>query len=104
MAMTSVVKPSYHSTRARRVVYFTACVALVNFFAFVLIGTYLGGDAINGHITNGAFFLCGHGVCTRVTGSVWHYSYWHALTTIGLVFLAVTETAYFGWRGRSSRA
>lgn len=98
-----MVNSVYTSTRARRVIYPTACVGLINFFAFVLISIYLGGDAINGHRAEGSFFLCGHGHCTRVTASVWHYSYCHALATIGLMLLVAAETAYFWWRGDITR-
>ena len=77
----------------------TGLIALVNFFAFVLISTHLGGDAINGHVSGGSYFVCGHGFCTQVTRSVWHYSYWHALATIGSVLLVLAENAYFWWTG-----
>lgn len=87
------------STRATRVMGPTGLIALVNFFAFVLISTYLGGDAINGHISGGKYFVCGHGLCTQVTSSVWHYSYWHALATIGSVLLVLAESAYFRCTG-----
>ena len=89
----------YQSTRAKRVISPTAFIALVNFFAFLLISTYLGGDAINGYTAHGDFFVCGHGLCRRVTSSVWHYSYCHAIATIGLMLLTLAETAYFRWTG-----
>lgn len=83
--------------------YATALIALVNFFVFLLISTYLGGDAINGHISHGNYFVCGHGFCTQVTRFVWRYSYWHALATIGLTLLVAAGSAYF-WRSGDPRS
>ena len=72
-------------------------VALVfpNFVAYWLIAQYLGGDALNGYARAGHYFLCAHGGCTEVTPSVWNYSYWHAVTAIGGIYLVFFEMALF---------
>jgi hypothetical protein len=96
---------SFHpSARARRILYPTGTVALANFAVFVLVSACIGGDAINGYVSDGRFFVCAHGRCAQVSPSVWHYSYWHALVTIGLMLLVVAETLYFYLTGQMKRA
>jgi len=60
----------------------TAAIALPNFFAFVFIALYIGGDAINGHVTDGHYFLANHGKYTEVTYNVFLYSRIHAISVI----------------------
>ncbi len=70
--------------------------AFVNFAAFWLIAVYLGGDAINGRITDGHYFLMAHGRYTEVSAAVFTYSKWHVYSvwiTHPLAFLAAL--AYF---------
>jgi hypothetical protein len=62
----------------------------LNFFAFIAGNFYLGGDALNGYMRAGHYFVCAHGGCREVSRSVWLYSYWHALSAVtGLVFFIV---------------
>ena len=93
--MKTSLKFRSHSTRAKWVIYPTVILTAVNFLIFVLISTYLGGDAVNGHIETGRYFLCGHGHCTEVSRSIWRYSYWHSWATIGSFLLVFAETALF---------
>ncbi len=52
--------------------------AFVNFAGFWLGAVYLGGDALNGGIRNGRYFLMSHGTYREVSESVFNYSKWHA--------------------------
>jgi hypothetical protein len=96
---------SFHpSAQATRILYATGTVALANFAVFVLVSTWISGDALNGYVSDGRFFVCAQGRCAQVSSSVWHYSYWHALVTISLMLLVVAETLYFYLTGQMKRA
>jgi len=84
-----------YSKRAKWVIYPTAVFALINFFAFIGGSQYLGGDALNGYMKAGHYFVCAHGSCAEVSSSIWHYSWWHAVTALGGILLAMAETAFF---------
>jgi hypothetical protein len=84
-----------YSKRAKWVMYPTTALAMINFFAFVIGSVYLGGDALNGHVHAGHYFVCAHGSCTEVSRTVWHYSYWHAYASFGGILLMLAETALF---------
>lgn len=63
---------------------------LINFGLFFVIGSSIGGDAINGRIEDGVYLLSSHGRDTPVSPWVWHYSLTHArfvITSFILVFL-----------------
>ena len=51
--------------------------ALLNFFAFIVAALYLGGDAVNGKIENGHFYLASHGHYTEVSARAFAYSKRH---------------------------
>ena len=59
-----------------------AVVGLLDFVAFVIGASYLGGDAVNGKIEGGRYYLYGpyHGmkVYHEVSQAVFDYSRWHA--------------------------
>jgi hypothetical protein len=78
----------------------TFALAVPNFLAFFIGSLYLGGDARNGYVKAGHYFLCSHGRCTEVTQSVWTYSYWHALIAMGGILLVFAELAIFVVLGR----
>jgi hypothetical protein len=73
--------------------YPTVALAMVNFFAFVIGSGYLGGDALNGYVRAGHYFVCAHGSCTEVAEAIWRYSYWHAIASIGAILLVIIESA-----------
>jgi len=79
-----------------------AAVTAVNFVAFVAMTFYLGGDALNGHVRDGHYFLGLHsnGPFTEVSPAVFSYSKWHAFTVIASIgFVLAAEL----WRrGRRS--
>ena len=83
------------SRRSKRVMYSTLALVVPNFFAFIIGSLYLGGDALNGYVKAGHYFLCAHGSCTEVAEGVWSYSYWHALTAMGGVLVFLAEAAIF---------
>jgi hypothetical protein len=83
------------SKRAKWTIYPTMALAMINFFAFVEVSIYLGGDALNGYVQNGHHFLCENGRCTEVSSSLWRYSWWHAVTAMGGILVVFAETAFF---------
>jgi len=66
--------------RARYIFVPVFILAIVNFAAFIIINIYIGGDAINGHVTDGHYFLGSHGRYTEVNRAVWTYSYYHTIS------------------------
>jgi hypothetical protein len=58
----------------------TAVAALwvCNFFVFCLLAQLLGGDALNGTIVEGRYYLADHGFLTEVGSGTWWYSRVHA--------------------------
>ncbi len=50
---------------------------MINFIIFASIALGLGGNAVNGKIENGHYFLISHGHFTEVTSSIFIYSKWH---------------------------
>ena len=83
------------SKRAMWVIYSTGVVVAINFFAFIAGSLYFGGDALNGYVQSGHYFICAHGHCAEVSSVIWRYSYWHALTAMGGIFLVFAEVALF---------
>ena len=84
------------SKRAKWVTYPTSVLAMLNFVAFVEGSIYLGGDALNGYVKAGHYFLCAHGNCVEVSGSIWHYSYWHAYSSfLGIVLYLLRSLFLF---------
>ena|SRR5215510_5882365 len=57
-----------------------ALIAMLNFFAFLYGDLIIGGDAINGKIDGGKFFVGDHGKYTEVTEGVYRYSRFHTLS------------------------
>jgi hypothetical protein len=65
-----------------------ACIAIIaigvlNFVVFGIVATHLGGDAVNGKVEGGHYYLfgvrtqAGQKVYTEVSESVFTYSKWH---------------------------
>ena len=83
------------SKRSKWVMYPTTALAILNFLGFIVSSQYLGGDALNGHVQNGHYFLCAHGSCAEVSQTLWTYSYWHALSAKIGILLVIVEAAIF---------
>ncbi|HEX7342107.1 MAG TPA: hypothetical protein VF269_07500 [Rhodanobacteraceae bacterium] len=87
------------SRRAKWVMYPSMILALGNFAAFVAGSVCLGGDAINGFIKAGHYFVCAHGSCHQVSAQIWHFSYWHAISALLGILLIFAEAALFTTTG-----
>jgi hypothetical protein len=68
-------------------------VVTATFASFVLGSLYLGGDALNGYVRDGHYFVCAHGSCGEVTHTIWRYSYCHAVAALGGVAVLFMEFA-----------
>ena len=55
---------------------------IINFLVFVGVAKKLGGDAINGKIEGGRYFLASHGHFTEVSANVFAYSRVHATSLV----------------------
>jgi hypothetical protein len=56
---------------------FVAALGILNFAAFAIAATCLGGDAVNGRSENGRYFFSSHGKDTEVSRAVFNYSRIH---------------------------
>jgi hypothetical protein len=61
----------------RKLTTVVAVLWFVNFGAYLIIATLIGGDAINGHVASGRYYLAMHGHLTQVSRSMYEYSRWH---------------------------
>jgi len=52
-------------------------IGILNFLAFGITATGLGGDAVNGRSENGHYYLSSHGKKTEVSEAVFNYSRIH---------------------------
>jgi hypothetical protein len=64
----------------RRILQSGFALAVANFIIFVILATYLGGDAFNGHVKDGQYFLGMHGRYTQVSRDIFLYSRWHVIS------------------------
>ncbi len=53
-------------------------IGILNFVSFCIVAEVIGGDAINGRIDGGRYFVSEHGHDTEVSRSVFEYSRFHA--------------------------
>src|SRR5690348_3975110 len=60
-------------------VWILTILALVNFLTYIIVAGTHGGDAWNGHIQNGKYFVASHGRYTEVSRGFWTYSYYHTI-------------------------
>ncbi len=77
--------------------------AIFDFIAFVSIALALGGDAINGKVEGGRFFLGSHGHFTEVSQRVFTYSKWHAYTVFAAYAVMFLGGAVVGAQQLSGR-
>ena len=52
-------------------------IGIINFAVFFITALSLGGDAVNGTIYHGRYYLMAHGKYTEVNKAVFDYSKWH---------------------------
>jgi len=87
--------------------------SLISFGTFEFVGLFLGGDAFNGYVRAGRYYLGSHGHQTEVDGGVFAYSLAHGWLTYALfavaivIFIAVTLSNWLSrlnqWRIRFAR-
>jgi len=65
--------------------------AIVNFFGALAGAIYLRGDALNGKIEGGKYFLNWHGQFTEVSAGVFTYSRWHLFISMALLAAAAAS-------------
>jgi hypothetical protein len=81
--------------RAQRILATGITVAVLNFFAFVAVASFLGGEALHGRADDGRYYLSNlsNGEPTvQVSQAVWVYSYAHGVSVIcthAAMFLAI---------------
>jgi len=56
-------------------------VGFANFLAFFVVSAAIGGDALNGHVTDGHYYVASHGSYTEVPQLAWTASWIHAVVT-----------------------
>ena len=89
------------SRRARRPdpptdLYRTAlALTLLNFVAFAVVTSFFGGDALNGKIVAGQYFVGSKGTFTAVDRGYWIYSLIHAVVSL-LSLVAVMVWGFVG--------
>ncbi|HEY1683599.1 MAG TPA: hypothetical protein VGG19_02455 [Tepidisphaeraceae bacterium] len=49
-------------------------IAWINFMVFWVVAVVIGGDALNGEVENGHYFVSSHGRLTEVSEKMWHFS------------------------------
>ncbi len=80
-ALSEYRNTRWHFSRRAKFIFIPAvAIAIVNFAAFIIINICIGGDAINGHVTDGHYYLGSHGRYTEVSRAVWTYSYYHTVS------------------------
>ena len=94
--MQTRLKRVTYSKRAKWVIYPTAAVAITNFGALIIASAYLHGDALNGYVRAGHFFVCAKGrICNEVSSVAWHFSYWQEWSVIAGILLVFVENVVF---------
>jgi hypothetical protein len=69
----------------------------MNFLVFAFVAAAIGGDALNGSVEHGRYFLHNRGVVTEVSRSVFFYSKWHAISTYITHPLAIVAAWMLHW-------
>jgi hypothetical protein len=58
-------------------------IGVINFLAFFILSLAIGGDALNGHATDGHYFVANHGSYTEVPQGLWIFSRIQGLLLFG---------------------
>ena len=75
-------------------------VAVANFVIFLALAQHFGGDAMNGQVVDGHYFLGQHGKLTEVSEGIYTYSLWHVRSLFVSHPLGMF-CAWLAWRLRS---
>jgi len=70
----------------------------INFLWFIAESDALRGDAVNGYVANGLYFVCAHGSCHEVARETWEWSRLHALSLVVTHPLAMIAMAFVLFR------
>ena len=74
-----------------RLCFITGCLAIANFVAFAIGAAAIGGDAVNGKIDAGSYFVADHGKLTEVSKAKFTYSRIHCYSVWFTHSLAVVS-------------
>ena len=78
---------------------------LLNFALFVVGSIILGGDAVNGKVDDGQYFVGGKSVYVEVSKAIWIYSYVHVASVwITWPLAMIGGILFFGSRYRRKSA
>jgi hypothetical protein len=87
-----------------RCLQFFVGLGVLNFLAFFIGAFVLGGDAGNGKIVGGHFYLAEHGKLTDVSETVYTYSLWHVRSVFVTHPLAMLAGYLLKMEGRARKA
>jgi hypothetical protein len=73
-------------------------IGFANFFWFLAESTSLGGDALNGHVRDGHYYVRSHGTVTEVSQAAWYWSRSHGISVLGTHLLAMVGMGYLLFR------
>src|SRR5215510_4363067 len=88
-----------HSEIPTRALAAATCLGFLNFLTFMIMSSLIGGDAANGYVERGHYYVRDHARITEVSKSVFEYSLWHA-RSLWLTH-PITGLASMMWVGRS---
>ena len=71
---------------------------LVNFFTFCIGAMLLGGDAVNGKIENGHYFLRSHTHFQEVSSTIFFYSKIHCMSALAGMLILTFAVVLFNYR------
>ena len=67
----------------------------LNMFAFMVMASWIGGDAVAGRVDDGHFFVSSHGHLTEVSERVFEISLWH-MRSVELAWALLFGGVLFG--------
>ncbi|MFN3251196.1 hypothetical protein [Roseibium album] len=57
-------------------------VAIPSFFFFLVFTILIGGDALNGYMRHGEYFVCSHGECKEVWPLIFNISWYSGIVMV----------------------
>jgi len=69
--------PEMKLPRMKKLFAILFAVAVLNFIAFIIGASVLGGDAVNGKVEGGKYYVANHGKYTEVSQVAFTYSRFH---------------------------
>ena len=88
------------SDHARKICYALFIAAIINFASFYIIAVLIGGDAVNGKVENGKYYIANHGKYTEVSKSVFIYSRLHTYSMWVTHPVGILAMGYLSVRGK----